>query len=224
MLAQSDPTKDHFRGDESSMALKKYNIKPGDRFTRLRTIERFPSVKGSGAYWKCICDCGTVITVIELSLGNGNTRSCGCFKAFRAGEFHTRHGKSRTAEHTIWVAMRARCNNPQGATYKYYGGRGIKVCARWDVFENFLADMGKRPKGKSLDRYPNKDGDYEPSNCRWASHIEQMNNTTRNHHLTLAGETHTVAEWARIRKMPYARLLNRIHSGYSVADALAPKP
>ena len=92
-----------------------------------------------------------------------------------AGTANKRHGKSETREYAAWTAMRERCRNPKAHNYRWYGGRGIRVCERWDSFENFLADMGERPKGHSIDRKEN-DGDYEPGNCRWATKSEQSNN------------------------------------------------
>lgn len=85
-----------------------------------------------------------------------------------------RHGMSDNPEHRTWTRIRERCNNPNHGDYAYYGGRGIKVCERWNVFENFLADMGPR-NGLTIDRIDN-DGNYEPGNCRWVTQAEQCRN------------------------------------------------
>jgi hypothetical protein len=81
--------------------------------------------------------------------------------------------------YSSWKAMRYRCLNPSSPKYRYYGGRGIRICARWESFDNFLDDMGPRPEGTTLDRFPNGDGDYEPANCRWATKAQQVANTRR---------------------------------------------
>lgn len=113
-----------------------------------------------------------------------------CSKACTAG-FNRRHGLSDNPEHRTWTRIRERCNNPNHGDYARYGGRGIKVCARWDVFENFLADMGPR-NGRTIDRYPNNDGDYEPGNCRWATMKEQSANR--------GGYTYTAEQDQKIRE------------------------
>lgn len=115
--------------------------------------------------------------------------------------------------------MISRCKLPSGRAYKYYGGRGIKVCERWVKFENFLVDMGERPTGKSIDRI-NNDGNYEPGNCRWATDIEQHRNRSDNVRITFNGETMTMAEWEERLSMKRGLLRDRISSGWSAEDAL----
>lgn len=109
------------------------------------------------------------------------------------------HGLSKTPEHNVWQLMKQRCTDPNVKNYHRYGGRGIKVCDRWlgvKGFENFLADMGRRPAGKSLERINNNKG-YSPENCKWAEKLEQANNTHTNRFLTYEGKTMTIAQWAR---------------------------
>ena len=116
--------------------------------------------------------------------------------------------------------MRERCENPKHQAYGYYGGRGITVCERWLKFENFLADMGERPHGMTLDR-KDSNGNYEHGNCRWASRLEQSNNTRSNLSFEVGGERKTVAEWARAKGMPYARLHGRLKLGWQIERALS---
>lgn len=119
-----------------------------------------------------------------------------------------------------WSGMISRCSDAASCSYSQYGGRGITVCERWKKFENFLADMGEKPGGKSLDRFPGNNGNYELSNCRWATRLEQQNNMRSNRLITHNGETHTVAEWARIKGMRYTTLLGRFQHGWGIQEAL----
>lgn len=156
----------------------------GKRFGRLTVLERAaaPENSGGSSYWHCYCDCGVSRIVRGASMRIGETVSCGCHARDQSRK-RVKHGaacgKKLTPEYYSWMAMKNRCNNPKSVDFKWYGARGIKVCLRWRQFENFLADMGRRPDGMTLDRYPDLDGDYEPANCRWATRQQQSQNRRR---------------------------------------------
>ncbi len=130
-------------------------------------------------YWSCVCLCGAVKSVAACEIKSGKTKSCGCFDAARKKTATVKHGYNRTPTYVSWCAMWARCTNAKLKSFNNYGGRGITVCDRWKSFQAFLDDVGERPVGKSLDRYPNNDGNYESSNCRWATSSEQKRNQVR---------------------------------------------
>lgn len=143
------------------------------KFGRLTAIKPTSERGGSSIVWKCLCDCGSEVSIRLGDLRSGKTKSCGCFSL----EVRTSHGGSYTSEWSIWFQIRQRCYNKNNPDYLSYGGRGIRVCKRWkNSFKNFLKDMGKRPsKLYSIDR-KNNDGDYTPDNCRWATRKQQANN------------------------------------------------
>ncbi len=141
----------------------------GKRFKNLIVLSKSEYV-GDQHMWLCRCDCGNEVIVRGGNLTSGTTRSCGCKRG-------AKHGLSHTPEYGVWSSMKARCLNPRDSAWRYYGGRGITVCNSWlDSFVNFYEDMGPRPNPSySIDRI-DSDGNYEPSNCKWASPQEQWDN------------------------------------------------
>jgi hypothetical protein len=127
-----------------------------------------------------------------------------------------------TPEFQSWTSMRKRCFDKNDAAYAHYGARGITVCDKWrDDFSAFFRDMGHRPDGTSLDRFPDGAGDYEPGNCRWATRKEQANNTSSNRRMTYRGEQLTIAEIADVSGVNPSTLRTRLNRGWTLEDAVA---
>lgn len=150
----------------------------GQQFGLLTVVGRAPN-RGKTAYWLCSCECGHSKEVRADHLRRGQTKSCGCARRRRNQRWlihgHNRAGQ-RSPEYNSWCSMKQRCLNANHDAYKNYGGRGIVVCDRWlESFANFLSDMGERPEDTTLDRI-DVNGNYEPSNCRWADWTTQTNN------------------------------------------------
>jgi hypothetical protein len=147
-------------------------IVPG-RTIGAATVVSFVSKIGTVSRWLVSCSCGKERVVSSPIV----LRGCACRECSRkVNRTNKKHGMEGTPTYQCWIDMRRRCADPTRESYVNYGGRGIKVCERWKKFGNFLADMGKKPPDKTLDRFPNNDGDYEPGNCRWATPKEQRAN------------------------------------------------
>lgn len=205
----------------------------GHAFGRLLVLERAPREGAStGARWFCCCSCGNKTVTPGRHLRIGKARSCGCYQkevasetAKTMGSGSITHGDTingvPTPEYQAWNAMLNRCRNENVACFPEYGGRGIKVCDQWHHYENFIADMGRRPSPKhSLDRYPNNDGDYEPANCRWATKAEQEYNKRSTKWIEYQGRRITLLEASKISGVGVDGLRRRINRGWSSSRAI----
>lgn len=194
----------------------------GQKFNRLFVITYHSTIKKKAA-WLCKCDCGKSVVVSGDALRSKKTRSCGCYSKDQTSKRRLAHGESRfgqTQEYTAWMSMRSRCYRVGDKFYPHYGGRGIKVCKRWlRSFENFLADMGRCPKGHSIDRRDN-DGDYTPKNTRWATPRQQANNRRTNRIVTFQGISDTLANTCRRVGAKYQTVTCRLYMGWSLDDAI----
>lgn len=193
----------------------------GKRFGRLTVVSRAPT-RNKGTYWNCLCDCGNTKIINSGKLTSGNTRSCRCLDTEMTVKRSTRHGLSHSSpEYIIWKTMRQRCNNPNSSSYSDYGARGIKICERWNDFVLFLEDMGKRPNSLHSIERVNNNGNYEPSNCVWATQLAQANNKRNTRLITHDGVTESISNWARKVNVRSATLRARIFNyGWDVERAL----
>lgn len=204
----------------------------GRRFNRLLVLDQPPLVRNRHAAWTCLCDCGKtkVILASDLLRKDRPTGSCGCLHrevaASNLRNISTTHGMSLTPEYGVWSAMIDRCENANHRQFRHYGGRGITVCKSWrHSFQLFLVDMGRRPSSKhSIDRYPDNDGNYEPGNCRWATAIEQANNTRSNKFVQVNGRLVTVAQGARELGLQDGTFRKRLSRGNFSSKAIRSAP
>lgn len=163
--------------------------------------------------WECRCDCGTLTTVSAVHLVTGHTKSCGCLSSEMTAARSRTHGATvdRSAipgEYNVWAGIRERCFN---LSDKNYGGRGITMCDQWRAsFSAFLNDMGPRPSAEhSIDRI-NVDGNYEPGNCRWATAMQQAQNSRSNIRVTINDETMVLRAAARKFDVGYTALYKAV--------------
>lgn len=165
------------------------------------------------SYWFCKCECGEVVSVRRWSLISGVANSCGCLQREVCGNINKKHGMCQSNEYKIWAGIKARCYDEKTKGYLNYGGRGIIMCDRWLIFDNFYADMGDRPNKKmSIERIDNE-GNYCKENCRWATRIEQQNNKRNNIYVTYEGKTLSLSAWSREKNINTGTLNGRYHRG-----------
>lgn len=191
----------------------------GARYGRLVVTGDAPR-RNKKRFCRYVCDCGKEIEANYDNVRRGKQSSCGCLKTEVLRALRRTHGGARTPEYSSWLSARERCNNTQASSYKNYGARGITFCERWASFENFLSDMGARPKGSSLDRIDVQKG-YSPENCRWATIAEQATNKRDNHRITAFGETLTISQWSRRYGVYVTTIRERILKGCAPEDAVS---
>lgn len=202
--------------------MKLQNLK-GQKFGRLTVLSRSQdhiSVSGRKiVMWNCKCACGKRVAVRGGNLGT-SSNSCGCLRRDQAAKRHRTHGQCRTKVYRAWIDMIRRCTKRHHFAYPKYGGRGIKVCARWKSFRMFLRDMGHPQSGMSLDRRDNN-GDYCKRNCRWATRKQQQRNLRRNRMFSIGSKRRCLQEWSEIGGVRAATIIRRMdHLGWSAKRAV----
>ena len=197
----------------------------GDKFGSLTIVSRAETPPNRGEfYWLCRCDCGNTKVARGSELRNGNTCRCGKCGRKSSQEHHKTHGMSRSRLYKAWRAMKDRCNGTARKSDRYYG-RGITYAPEWENFEPFMewALSNGYASNLELDRIDN-DGNYEPSNCRWATRTQQCRNTSRNVFIEYNGVRMCLAEAALLCGLPYKILQRRIHDGWDTETALSTPP
>ncbi len=188
----------------------------GKVFGKLTAVQRIGKRRYE-SLWLCKCECGNTSQVGIGALNSGNTKSCGCSHKESQLRNCRKHGHSSQTKisptYISWSEMKSRCNNPKHTGYERYGGRGITIFQSWMQFQNFLNDMGERPSGMTLER-KDVNGNYDPDNCKWATKLEQANNTTTNKFITIKGRTKTIAEFSRESGIKAATLYYRVKQGW----------
>lgn len=210
---------------KSCGCLHKLNLK-GQKFGRLTVLEMDKVIKNK-TMWKCLCDCGNEVSVFGSNLKRGNSLSCGCMANEMLSKRMTTHKKSYTRIYGIWIGMKQRCFNPNVKSYSNYGQKGIRVCDEWmgeNGFQNFYdwSMLNGYNDELSIDRI-DVNGNYEPSNCRWANNETQMNNMSTNVYLTYKGKTQTITQWSKETGIKAATLNYRHRNGWSDKECIEGK-
>ena len=200
----------------------------GKRFGRWLVLEHQgqyePGNPLRGTIWKCQCDCGTIRDKVRYgALASGRSNSCGCLRV----DLMTAKGQpigptAYPSEYHIWQGIKTRCLNRNHPSFQHYGARGITICPQWEAsFRSFFTDMGPRPTpSASIDRIDNA-GNYEPTNCRWATRQEQASNTRRNRLFEWGGKQMNLTEICRLENVRYANMYQRLFTvGATIEDAI----
>lgn len=216
------------------MNTRKFIDYKGRKFGRLLTLRYVGNNAAGDRLWEFKCDCGKIIkrkmTLVFCGDRDGEVVSCGCYQREVIPVINKTHGFSKSkSEYRVWRGMKRRCLVKGTPSYERYGGRGIKVCDRWiNSFENFYYDMGDRPSSKhSLDRIDNN-GDYEPTNCRWATKKEQSNNVRTNNWIEYNGIKMTLSQWSSyfrvtpttLKSMLIRKTINDAYMYYKIKNNL----
>lgn len=204
-----------------------HSIQVGDVFGRLTVVSEDSTTSGNQKMVTCRCECGATKTVLAKYLRHGDTKSCGCFKvdllvARAKTHGHAGLGDKMSPTYKTWASMLGRCKYKNYSDNARYGARGIEVCERWrgrTGFANFLADMGEKPTGLSIDRIDNDRG-YSPENCQWATAKQQARNRRTSHMITFRNKTMSLAEWEEESGIKAASIRYRLGRGWSVERAL----
>lgn len=193
----------------------------GTRIGRLTVKGRNLDEPHGPVMWDCVCDCGTELVRAAKWIRGPGVASCGCYNRELSTARLGSHGLARTPEYKAWIGMKARCYSPSSAAYYKYGARGVTVCERWMTFENFFADMGKKPSpSHSIDRIDGSKG-YEPGNCRWATAKQQQLNLKNNVRLDFDGKSLTAGEWSEIVGIDAKTISSRYQKlGWTAEEAL----
>lgn len=197
---------------------EKYIGKKSNMLTVIGISKKLPNDKRT--YLNCKCDCGNTVRVLPYQFNKGKVKSCGCLKHL---SYNHIDGRTINPLYELWFNMIDRCENPNHPKYYRYGKRGVKVCDEWHDFNNFVSwsdSIGGRPDGYSIERI-NNNGNYEPSNCKWASSKEQSENKSTTIYLEYNGETKSLPEWCRITGLSWDVIYNRLQKGWSVEKALS---
>ena len=190
-------------------------INIGDKFGKLTVLECVSGDKAETREWRCKCDCGNTVVAKEKYLKNGHRKSCGCLYGISS----TKHGETKTRLHKVWESMLARCEYQKHPHFKSYGGRGISVCKEWHEYENFRdwALQNEYSDTLTLDRI-NVNGNYEPSNCRFATMKQQQNNKRTNHIVSINGVSMTISECSEEFGIPKSTVRYRATHNYPILE------